>query len=128
MANESTIQLAAGSGRFRISLLLHDTGSGLHGFLGGGDKAHVGGVVLALPRPSLSGRGVGVDSYIIPVPGHKDTEVARPLAEKLARALNQVVVISAGIHLEKLTSDELVQIEEGCGMLATQALAALRSG
>ncbi|KLU58893.1 hypothetical protein CEB3_c49110 [Peptococcaceae bacterium CEB3] len=127
MAKSSTIQLATGSGRFRISLLLYDTGSGLHGFLVGGDKPHVGGVVLALPRPSLSGHGVGVDCYITPVPGHKDTEVARPLAEKLARVLNQVVVISAGIHLEKLSPDELVQVEEGCDSLAVQALAALRS-
>lgn len=126
METSSTIYLETGSGRSRVSLVLLDTGAGLHGILSGGDKPHVGGVVLAVPRPSLTGQGIGVDSYVTPVPGHKDIEVARPLAEELARAQNQPVVISAGIHVDRPVEGELAQIEENCALLAQKALEALQ--
>lgn len=126
LANSPAIYLETGRGRSRISLVLVDTGEGLHGILSGGERPHVGGVVLVVPRPSLSGQGLGVDSYITPLPGHKDIEVALPLAEKLARAQNQPVVISAGIHVDQPLEGELAEIAESCVLLAERALEVLQ--
>lgn len=116
-----------GEGRCQISLILMDTGNGLSGLLTGGGKPHVGGVVLALPRPSLSGKGWSADVYITPVPGHKDVDVARTVAETLARELQCPVVVTAGIHSDNLSPEELSEIICHCNTLTQTALASLKS-
>lgn len=113
-----------GEGRCKISLTLQDTGDGINGLLIGGDKPHIGGVVLALPRPSLRGEGWSADVFITPVPGHKDVEVARMVADSLARELRCSVVVTAGIHTDNLSSEELNQIISHCDILIKAALAA----
>lgn len=115
-----------GEGRCQITLDLTDTGNGIHGLLTGGEKPHVGGVVLALPRPSLRGEGWSADVYITPVPGHKDVEVARPVAETLARELRLPVAITAGIHSDALCSEELSEIIGHCDTLTLSALTYFR--
>ena len=116
-----------GEGRCQVSLILMDTGNGLNGLLTGGGKPHVGGVVLALPRPSLSGKGWSADIYITPVPGHKDVDVARTVAETLARELQCPVVVTAGIHSDHLRSEELSEIIGHCDTLTQTALASFKS-
>lgn len=114
-----------GEGRCQISLTLTDTGNGLNGILVGGEKPHVGGVVLALPRPSLKGQGWSADVFIMPVPGHKDVEVARKAAETLARELRCPVVITAGIHSDNIRLEELNEIISHCDTLTQAALKSL---
>ncbi len=117
-----------GEGRCQISLTLLDTGDGINGLLIGGEKPHVGGVVLALPRPSLQGEGWSADLYITPVPSHKDVDVARTVAAALARQLQCTVVLTAGIHSDHLSPEELKQIICHCETLTLAALAALSTG
>lgn len=112
-----------GEGRCQITLTLTDTGHGIHGLLTGGEKPHVGGVVLALPRPSLSGKGWSADVYITPVPGHKDVDIARTVAEMLTRELQLPVAITAGIHSDNLTPEELSKLICHCDTLTSNALA-----
>jgi len=118
-------QCQEGEGRCQISLTLMDTGNGIHGLLTGGEKPHVGGVVLALPRPSLRGEGWSADIYITPVPGHKDVDVARRVAETLARELRFPVAITAGIHSDQLRPEELNEIICHCDSLTQTALASI---
>jgi len=115
-----------GEGRYQITLTLTDTGHGIHGLLTGGEKPHVGGVVLAIPRPSLSGEGWSADVYITPVPGHKDVDVARTVAEMLARELRLPVSITAGIHSDHLCLEDLSQLICHCKALTVSALAHLK--
>ena len=112
-----------GEGRCQITLTLTDTGHGIHGLLTGGEKPHVGGVVLAIPRLSLSGVGWSSDVYITPVPGHKDVDVAKTVAERLARELRLPVAITAGIHSDDLDLVELDQVIDHCNTLTVSALA-----
>lgn len=116
-----------GGGRCQVSLIIMDTGNGLNGLLTGGGKPHVGGVVLALPRPSLSGEGWSTDVYVTPVPGHKDVDVARIVAEELARELQCPVVVTAGIHSDHLRTEELNEIISHCNTLTQTALASLKA-
>ncbi|TGE32443.1 hypothetical protein [Desulfosporosinus sp. Sb-LF] len=120
-------QQQKGEGRCQISLTLMDTSNGIQGLLIGGEKPHIGGVVLALPRPSLRGDGWSTDVYIMPVPGHKDVDVARTVAETLARELRFPVAITAGIHSEQLCPEELKEIISHCNTLTQTALASLNS-
>jgi hypothetical protein len=117
-----------GEGRCQITLALIDTGNGINGLLTGGEKPHVGGVVLALPRPSLSGEGWSTDVYITPVPGHKDVSVAQTAAETIARKLHLPVTITAGIHSDNLVPDELSKIIGYCDTLTQAALRELCLG
>ena len=117
--------LHEGEGRCALSLMIVDTGAGIQGLLTGGEKPHIGGSVLGIPRPSLTGEGWGVDLFVIPVPGHKDVEVARFLTERMARELKQTVMISAGIHSDNITGAELIEIQRSCEKLAEAALARL---
>ena len=46
-------------------------------------------------------------SSVINLVAHKDEDVARPLAELLAKNLNQVVVVTAGIHISQATLEDI---------------------
>lgn len=111
-----------GEGRCQISLVLWDTGNGLNGLLTGGEQPHIGGVALAVPRPSLSGQGWSSDLYLTPVPRHKDIELAGPLADQLARLIQHPVAISAGVHSDGLSGTELQQIQDNFQQLMALAL------
>ena len=116
----------SGSGRYYLNLALWDTGNGLQGLLTGGEKPHIGGVVLAVPRPSLSGRGWSTDLYITPVPNHKDVDLARSLADSLARLSQAPVVVTAGIHSDSLTLEEINHLMKEFDSLSQQALHELK--
>jgi len=116
-------QETAGEGRSQVTLTLLWAGQAVQALLTGGDEPHLGGVVLAVPRPSLSGDGISADTFIIPVPGHKDVEVALPAATALARLLNQPVSVSAGIHAEAMHAEEIAAVRQNCAELTQRALA-----
>ena len=60
--------------------------------LSGGEKPHIGCVVQAVPRPSLSGDGtISVTSSVINLTGHKDEFLCRRLAENRCRETGKVV-------------------------------------
>lgn len=109
-----------GSGRVNLQLQLLDTGNGLQGLLTGGETPHIGGVVLAVPRQSLTGEGWSTDLYITPVPNHKDVDFASPLANALARLSHSPVVITAGIHSDSITSEELEQLRSSLDAMIKQ--------
>jgi hypothetical protein len=102
---------SSGLGKHQVTAKVHVLDSGINITLYGGDKTHVGSVVVAIPRPSLQDQSVtSVTSSVINLVGHKDEDVARPLAEKLARTFGQVTVVTAGIHVEKATSEDITVI------------------
>ncbi len=108
------IKIEKGTGRYKIQLLVEDTGQGLVLLLTGGERPHVGGIVLATPRESLSGKGMSADIYVIPVAGHKDTDVIAPIAKRLCTALMVPVSATAGIHIENADTNEIGIIGELC--------------
>lgn len=124
---DSSRSFQYGEGRCHLSLSLWDTGNGLNGLLTGGEKPHIGGVALAVPRPSLSGQGWSSDLYLTPVPQHKDIDLAAPLADQLARLIRYPVVISAGVHSERLSRAELKQIQDNFQQLMALTLKAFQS-
>jgi hypothetical protein len=109
-----TVAVKNGEGRYQITLTATLTGNGIIAQLLGGEKPHVGGVVLSVPRPSLTGEGVSCDTWILPVPGHKDVEAARLVAEMICRATQQTTVVAAGIHINKAKNRELEIILNNC--------------
>ncbi|MDI6870632.1 MAG: hypothetical protein QME79_04590 [Bacillota bacterium] len=99
---------AAGSGRASLEVAVENSGNGLVVTVFGGDRPHVGTVILAQPRPSLSRPGErSATSTCLPLLGHQEEPLARPIAEALARELDVPVVVVAGVHLEKARPEEI---------------------
>lgn len=89
-----------------------DSGDGLVVTVFGGDHPHVGATVVATPRPSLSDPGkLSTTSTVVPLLGHKDDVLARPVAEALAARLGVPVVVVAGLHVENASGADLAAVD-----------------
>jgi len=81
----------------------------------GGTFEHVGSLTVSVPRPSLMDKNrTSVTSSVINLLSHKEEQVGRPAAEKLAVALDLPVVCVAGIHVDGATDDELMLLAGYC--------------
>lgn len=79
----------------------------------GGTAPHVGCAVLAVPRESLRGDGTrSSTASVLNVTGHKDEEICRYAAERLAAASGRTVVCTGGVHLDGITRDEIEAVRE----------------
>jgi hypothetical protein len=79
----------------------------------GGDKPHIGCAVLAIPRPSLTGKGTNsATSSVFNVTGHKDEEICRYLAEKAAKKYGVVVMCSGGFHVDQIEKEQIDEVLE----------------
>ncbi len=105
----------SGEGRYRVQVVAQVTDDGISATITGGEKPHVGGVALSVPRISLNGDAGSCDTWLTPVPGHKDVLVAAPAAERLCKAFGCSVAVTAGIHIddaEKWEIDKLIEHSE----------------
>lgn len=76
--------------------------------ISGGERPHVGAVAVAIPRPSSKDASrLSSTSSVFTLVGHRDDEVARMASEALAKELNRVAVVSAGIHIEKASEADI---------------------
>ncbi|MGO0122297.1 hypothetical protein [Desulfothermobacter acidiphilus] len=107
------LTVTTGEGPWRLLLFATRTKEGVIVQLLGGDKPHVGAIVISLPRPSRSVPGkISTTTTVLPLYGHQDDEVARPVAEALARHLDQPVVVVAGVHIERATPADIEKVKE----------------
>ena len=74
--------------------------------IGGGERPHVGCVVLAQPYPA-KGRDTGwsASCSVLTIPPHKEEPIARGVAEKLAATLGRVAVVTAGVHEDAIDAE-----------------------
>jgi hypothetical protein len=67
--------------------------------VGGGERPHVGCVVLAQPAPARSGpAGWTASCSVLTIPPHKEEPIARGVAARLAAECGRVAVVCAGVH------------------------------
>ncbi len=114
----------AGTGRHRVwgtAFLSHE---GLAVNLVGGEVPHIGAVAVSIPRPSLENpRQRSVSTSIFTVVGHKEDELARPVAAELARALDRTTVVVAGVHIHRARAPDLGKIFENAGQIVEAIIA-----
>lgn len=88
-------------------------GEDYHILLTGGTKPHIGCTVLAVPRPSLTGNGTcSSTSSVLNLPGHKDEQICRYLAEQFAAQKQAVVVCTGGFHMDDMKPEQIGQVVE----------------
>ncbi|MHB8171382.1 MAG: prenylated flavin chaperone LpdD [Thermincolia bacterium] len=110
------IAIAIGEGRSGIEISATLTGEGVNILLTGGEKPHIGAVVMAIP-----GSG-GCETRVLIVPPHRDVEAAQPVAKMICSALGQVTVVTAGIHINNAEKWEIEELLNNTREAARQLL------
>jgi hypothetical protein len=94
----------------------------------GGEKPHIGAVAAAQPRPSLKDPNVlSASASVICYLGHKEDRLAKEAAETLAAAFNTDVVVTAGIHWDDLSQEDIRRIKKNSEILLNLVLKRIRS-
>ncbi|MEM0492822.1 MAG: hypothetical protein QXS02_02535 [Candidatus Thermoplasmatota archaeon] len=100
--------LTYGEGRYKIWLEKKHLGKDLLLILGGGEKPHIGGVVVCEP---------GGVTKVVGLEGHYDHQVLRSLAEAAYKKYKVTVVATGGIHIDNATKEEIDIIVKNCDEL-----------
>jgi hypothetical protein len=121
------ISLSHGKGSFVIEAEALLIGTDIVVALWGGSVPHVGAVAMAIPRPSLQDKSViSATSSVLTSPGHKEDEIVKWFSELVSAALDGTVVVSAGIHWDNLTREDIGTIRLICEELCARLIAAAR--
>lgn len=92
-------QFSLGLENTSVDYKINSVGDDLHISITGGD-IHIGGVGL-----------VSNGTYnILSVENHKEYELIQPLAKRLTKYDEITILISAGIHVDEITLDEIREI------------------
>ncbi len=89
---------------------------------------HIGAVAVSIPRPSLvNPRQQSASTSVFTLVGHKEDELARPMAAELARALDRTTVVVAGVHIHRARAPDLDKVFENAGRVV-EAIITLVNG
>ncbi|MFI5166614.1 MAG: hypothetical protein ACHQQS_08350 [Thermoanaerobaculales bacterium] len=108
MARQPDVPVArrVSEGDFSLQAVVCPAGDDLVVVVSGGQRPHVGCVVVAYAHPPTADPpDRTVTSSVLATPPHREETLARPLAERLARALGGTVVVAAGVHDDNLSQD-----------------------
>lgn len=87
-------------GIYSLRVLIMNTNDGILLYVEGGEKPHLGTVVISQPRPSLKGdNNMSCTTSILNRLSHKDDLIIVPLAEAVCLKMNSFVVASGGVHI-----------------------------
>jgi len=104
---QEEVKVSYGEGRYKINITSVVTSDGISLTITGGEKPHVGGTALAVPGQNTVRHKRSCDIWICPVPGHKDTEIAGPVAEMVCVETGHVTAVVAGIHIDRAEKREI---------------------
>ena len=93
-------------GRYDLEASARWIGDDLLVSIWGGERPHVGAVALAEPRPSLrDAETTSATASVLCVVGHKEDAVVKTASEFLSAALGARVVVTAGMHWDRLDAE-----------------------
>lgn len=113
MKESELIQITKEAKGIKLDITVLPTEEGLTVTVYGGDKPHVGAVAIGLPRPSLADPSkTSATASVFALVGHKDDEIAKPVAEMLAAKLRKPIVVVAGVHLVSPSTEQINTVME----------------
>lgn len=113
------IQLEAHQDRIHLRLTALSMGRDLCVTLSGGDREHIGAVALA--------HAGNENAAVLAVPRHREADLARNIASRLAAHLQSTVCVACGIHLEGITPAEITEVLELSETLTLQLMERLEN-
>ena len=97
--------ITAGSGKYKVWLKVEELSDHKLYILGGGERPHIGSVVVKEPNK---------DAVVVKLEGHYDYIVLEPIAEKACEKHNTTVVAVGGVHVDNASDDEINILVENC--------------
>ena len=126
--SEGIYQIEEGEGSYGISLKAFPLANGFIVHITGGDEPHIGGVAVGLPRPSTQDPSrVTANVSVISILGHKDDELARPIADRLVRELNSIIVVIAGVHIHQANQTDIERIIDNTNLAVEEFLRQIKT-
>ena len=103
--------ITCGKGKYKVWLKQKMIGDDILFILGGGEKPHIGGMVLCEP---------GKTPQVLKLHGHYDDVVLKPLAKAACLKFKVTVVAIGGVHIDNATKEEINILVENCKTLTKQ--------
>ena len=97
--------LTYGRGKYKVWLKKQKIGQDLVFFLGGGEKPHIGGVVVCEPDEKPK---------VVKLEEHYDYIVLKPIAEAACKKYKKTVVAIGGIHIDNASKKEIDILVKNC--------------
>ena len=94
-----------GEGKYKVWLEQKKIGPDIIYIVGGGERSHIGGVVICEP---------GKSPNAIRLEGHYDDIVLKPIAEKACNKYKTKVVAVGGVNVDNATQEEIDLLVENC--------------
>ncbi len=101
--------ITAGSGKYKVWLKEEMLSQERLYILGGGERSHIGGVVVMEPNS---------EPETMKLEGHYDHIVLERIARAACKKYNTRVVVVGGVHVENATKDEIETLVNNCKELA----------
>lgn len=116
---------AAGS---RLTIAAKFIGEDIFITVEGGERPHIGCIVQAVPRPSLTGNGeTSATASVLNLTGHKDEFLCRRIAERICAGTGRIVVCTGGFHVDNIREDQIREVL-ACADMLTEELNILLKG
>ncbi len=108
MQRMSILKIRKGAGSYQIEAVAIRCGRDISVSFGGGRAYHIGAAALAIPRASLaSPEKRSASASVLCVTGHKDDLLCREAALRICAALNAVVNVTVGLHLDCACAEDI---------------------
>lgn len=115
MKKKDKYELTTGEGRTKVNLVAYHMGNDLVVCIYN-KNAHIGAIALG----EYDHKEDRASCSVITRLGHKDDLVAQKAAYLMSRFLKRPVCVIAGIHLDKITTQEIDEILESTGDLVDE--------
>jgi len=123
-----SFKLEISRGGFKVHGFVQELGKDLLISVWGGTKPHIGAVGMATPRPSLKNpEKWSATSSNFTFLNHKEDLLVKKLSEKIASQTQAHVVVTAGLHWDKLREREITLIERLASRLGDLILKKLKT-
>jgi hypothetical protein len=98
-----------GKGKYKVFFEKYLLNDDIILIVGGGQRSHVGGVVICEPKQPVQ---------ILELPRHYDTIVLKPLAIAACKKYDKRVTVLGGIHIDNASKKDIETIVDHCKTLA----------
>lgn len=120
-------QISFGEGRYAIRLTALITSDGLSVTITGGERPHVGGMAMSVPRLPIQQQPGGCDTWIIPRPHHRDADIAAMVSKMVCQGTGHCTAVVAGIHIDGAEPHEIDTLIENSREASRRLLDKIRA-
>ena len=97
--------ITSGEGKYKVFFEKKELDDDLIYVLGGGERSHIGGIVICEPDKK---------PRIIKFEGHRDYIVLQPIAEAACKKYKKKIVAIGGVHVDNATKKEIDLLVKNC--------------